>query len=278
MPREQPRPDTKAEEKELPMSGREVALITGASMGIGKELAEIFAADGRDLVLVARSEDKLQSLGKELESAHGITAHVVPADLTDPSAPANIFAALESKGIELDYLVNNAGFGATGAFAELSLKRQLDMVQVNVDAVVALTHMALQGMLARGKGRILNIASTAAFQPGPGMAMYFATKSFVLSFSEAVADEVRGTGVTVTAHCPGATSTNFTDTAGNGESLLFRLGAAPADKVARHAYRSMMKGKAVAIEGLMNWLSAFSVRFSPRALATRVAPWVNQTS
>ena len=260
------------------MSGREVALITGASMGIGKELAEIFAADGRDLVLVARSEDKLQSLGKELESAHGITAHVVPADLTDPAAPANIFAALESKGIELDYLVNNAGFGATGAFAELSLKRQLDMVQVNVNAVVALTHMALQGMLARGKGRILNIASTAAFQPGPGMAMYFATKSFVLPFSEAVADEVRGTGVTVTAHCPGATSTNFTETAGNGESLLFRLGAAPADKVARHAYRSMMKGKAVAIEGLMNWLSAFSVRFSPRALATRVARWVNQTS
>ena len=260
------------------MGGREVALITGASMGIGKELAKVFAADGRDVVLVARSEDKLQALGQELESAHGITAHVVPADLTDPAAPASIFAALESKGVELDYLVNNAGFGASGAFAELSLEWQLEMVQVNVNALMALSHMALQGMIARGKGRILNIASTAGFQPGPGMAVYFATKSFVLLFSEAVADEVRNTGVTVTAHCPGATATPFTDTAGNGSSLLFKLGAAPADKVARHAYRSMMKGKAVAIEGLMNWLTAFSVRFSPRALATTIARWMNRTS
>ncbi len=260
------------------MSGREVALITGASMGIGKELAKIFAADGRDLVLVARSEDKLQSLADELSSAHGITARVIPADLTNPEAPEAIFASLQSKGIELDYLVNNAGFGASGPFSELSLQWQREMIQVNVDALVALTHLALQGMIARRKGRILNIASTAAFQPGPGMAIYFASKSFVLLFSEAVADEVRDQGVTVTAHCPGATLTNFTDTAGNAKSLLFKLGAAPADKVARHAYRSMMKGKAVAIEGLMNWLTAFSVRFSPRALATRVTRWMNHKS
>ena len=134
------------------MSGREVALITGASMGIGKELAKVFAADGRDVVLVARSEDKLRALGNELESAHGITAHVVPADLTDPTAPASIFAAIESKGVELDYLVNNAGFGASGAFAELSLEWQLEMVQVNVNALMALSHMALQGMIAPRKG------------------------------------------------------------------------------------------------------------------------------
>jgi len=259
------------------MSGREVALVTGASMGIGKELAKIFAAEGHDVVLVARSEDKLQSLARELEDAHNITAHVMPADLTDPSAPADIFARLGSFDIELDYLVNNAGFGAVGAFAGLPLQRQMDMLQVNIDALVALTHLALQGMLARGKGRILNIASTAAFQPGPDMAIYYATKAFVLMFSEGIAEEVKDGGVTVTAHCPGATLTNFGDTAGNDTSILFRLGAARADKVARHAYRSMMKGKVVAIEGLMNWIAAFMVRFSPRALVRKVTRWLNQT-
>ena len=260
------------------MSGREVALITGASMGIGKELAKIFAADGRDLVLVARSEDKLRNLAQELEGAHGITAHVVPADLTDPGAPAAIFASLESKGLQLDYLVNNAGFGAQGEFATLPFQTQMDMLKVNVDAVVALTHLGLQGMLARKRGRILNIASVAGFQPGPDMTMYYATKAFVLMFSEGIAEEVKGSGVTVTVHCPGATATNFGETARNATSLYFRLGAAPADKVARHAYRSMMKGKVVAIEGLMNWLTAFSVRFSPRALVRKLARWMNQTS
>jgi hypothetical protein len=247
-------------------------------MGIGKELAKIFAADGHDLVLVARSEDKLRSLGGELESAHGITAHVVPADLTDPAAPADIFTSLESKGLQLDYLVNNAGFGAQGAFATLPFQTQMDMLKVNVDAVVALTHFGLQGMLARKRGRILNIASVAGFQPGPDMTMYYATKAFVLMFSEGIAEEVKGSGVTVTVHCPGATATNFGETARNATSLYFRLGAAPADKVARHAYRSMMKGKVVAIEGLMNWLSAFSVRFGPRAFVRKVTRWLNQTS
>lgn len=259
------------------MNGREVALITGASMGIGKELAKIFAAEGRDLVLVARSEDKLRSLGQELEDAHGITAHVVPADLTDPAAPAQIFASLESKGLQLDYLVNNAGFGAQGPFAELPLQSQLNILKVNIDALVALTHLSLQGMLARQKGRILNIASLAGFQPGPDMSIYYASKAFVLMFSEGVAEEVKGSGVTVTAHCPGATATNFGETAHNATSLYFRLGAAPADKVAKHAYRSMMKGRFVAIEGLKNWLAAFSVRFAPRALVRRITRWMNQT-
>lgn len=260
------------------MGQKEVALITGASMGIGKELSKIFAAAGCDLVLVARSEDKLRSLAQELEGAHGITAHVVPADLADPSSPANIFASLGSKGLELDYLVNNAGFGTTGAFAKVALQPQMEMIQVNIDALVALTHLALEGMLRRNKGRILNIASTAGFQPGPDMAVYYASKSFVILFSEGVAEEVRGTGVTVTAHCPGATHTNFADTAGNAKSILFKLGAAPADKVALDAYRSMMKGKVVAIEGFMNWFSAFSVRFTPRALIRKITKWLNQTS
>jgi short-subunit dehydrogenase len=260
------------------MSGRELALVTGASMGIGKELAKLFAASGRDVVLVARSKDKLDSLARELEGTHGVSAYVVPADLTDPKAPSTVFAALADRGLEVDYLVNNAGFGTVGPFAQTSLVQQRNMIQVNVDALVALTHLALQGMLSRGKGRILNIASTAAFQPGPDMSIYYATKAFVLSFSEGIAEEVKGLGVTVTAHCPGATATNFGDTAGNATSILFKLGAAPADKVARHAYRSMMKGKVVAIEGLMNWIAAFSVRFSPRALVRRITRWLNQTS
>lgn len=260
------------------MSGREVALITGASMGIGEELARVFAAEGRDLILVARSEDKLRSLGQQLEREHGVTAHVVPADLTDPSAPANVFAAVERLGLEVDYLVNNAGFGTQGPFAAEPLRTQMDMLKVNVDSVVALTHLALQGMLARKKGRILNIASAAAFQPGPDMSMYYATKAFVLMFSEGVAEEVRNAGVTVTAHCPGATVSNFGETAGNTTSRYFRIGAAPTRKVARHAYRSMMKGKVVAIEGLMNWVGAFTVRFSPRAVVRKITRWMNQTS
>lgn len=259
------------------MTTREVALITGASMGIGVELAKLFAADGHDVVLVARTEDKLRSLAQELETAHGITAHVVPSDLSNPSAPAELFEALEGRGLQVDYLANNAGFGATGAFAELPLQLQMDMLQVNIDALVALTHLALQGMLARGKGRILNIASTAGFQPGPNMAVYYATKSFVIMFSEGIAEEVESQGVTITAHCPGATATNFAQTAGNAQSFLFKLGAASPDKVARHAYRSMMKGKALAIEGLMNRLVAFSIRFSPRALVRKITRWLNQT-
>ena len=260
------------------MAEREVALVTGASMGIGKELAKLFAADGRDVVLVARSEDKLRSLAEELERTHAVSAHVISADLTDPNAPDAIFEAVQSKGLQLDYLVNNAGFGTTGPFAEAALPGQRDMIQVNVTALVALTHLALRGMLARRKGRILNIASTAGFQPGPDMSVYYATKAFVLSFSEAVAEEVRRTGVTVTAHCPGATATEFSHTAGNATSFLFKLGAAPTDRVARHAYRAMMRGKVVAIEGLLNWIAAFSVRLSPRALVRKIAYWLNQTS
>lgn len=259
------------------MTQKEVALITGASMGIGAELAKLFAADGHDVVLVARSEDKLIRLATELQTAYGITAHVLASDLSDPAAPAELFATLESRGIEVGYLVNNAGFGAVGAFAELPLPMQMGMLQVNIGALVALSHLALQGMLARKKGRILNIASTAAFQPGPDMSIYYASKAFVLMFSEGIAEEVRSQGVTVTAHCPGATATSFPQTAGNAESLLFKLGAASADRVARDAYRSMMKGKVVAIEGFVNWLVAFSIRLSPRALVRKIARWLNRS-
>lgn len=259
------------------MSNRELALITGASMGIGKSLAELFAADGHDIALVARSEDKLQAVASELQSKHGVTAHVIPADLTDPAAPERIFASLESKGLEVDYMVNNAGFGTTGPFTDASLKSQIDMVQVNMTALVALTHLALAKMVARRKGRVLNIASSAGFQAGPLMSVYYATKSFVILFSEGVAEEVKSAGVTVTAHCPGATATNFADTAGNAKSILFKLGAAPVDKVARHAYRAMMTGRVVAIEGLINKIAAFSNRFSPRAIVRKLTRWLNTT-
>ena len=257
------------------MSNRELALITGASMGIGKSLAELFAADGHDVALVARSEDKLRALASELESKHDVSAHVIPADLTDPAAPQRIFEALDSQGLEVDYMVNNAGFGTTGPFVEASLQSQLDMLQVNVNALVALTHLALDKMVVRRKGRVLNIASAAGFQAGPLMSVYYATKSFVILFSEGVAEEVKSAGVTVTAHCPGATATNFADTAGNAKSVLFKLGVAPVDKVARHAYRSMMAGRVVAIEGLINKIAAFSNRLSPRAIVRKLTRWLN---
>ncbi len=245
-------------------------------MGLGRDLAEIFAKDGHDVVLVARSRDKLESLATELKSQHGIAAHVLSADLTKPSAPEEIFASLARDNIELDYLVNNAGFGSHGTFWELPRRRELDMVEVNITALVHLTHLALQGMVARGKGRVLNIASTAGFQPGPGMSTYYATKAFVTTFTEGIAHELKGTGVTATAHCPGATATAFANTAGNAETPLFRFGlVADSKKVALHAYRSMMKGKAVAIAGFMNRLLALTVRFSPRWAVRYVSAFAN---
>ena len=260
------------------MSNKGTALITGASMGLGAEFARLFARDGHDVVLVARSRDKLEALADELRSSYSVTAHVMPSDLVSPTAAANLFSQLQTQGIELDFLVNNAGFGTNGKFAELPLQRELDQLQVNINALVDLTHRALQGMLERGRGRILNIASTAGFQPGPLMSTYYASKSFVLMFTEGLASELKGTGVTATAHCPGATATHFAENAGNDSSILFKLSVADPKKVALHGYRSMMRGKVVAIEGLINWLAAFSVRFTPRAMIRWVTRRLNATS
>jgi short-subunit dehydrogenase len=251
------------------------ALITGASMGLGREFARLFAADGIDVVLVARSEGKLRELAAELEKAHGIRAHVVADDLTDPAAPERIFQSVKRAGVELEYLVNNAGFGSHGRFDQLDAKRELEMVQVNIAALVHLTRLFLPELVSRGHGRVMNIASTAGFQPGPLMATYYATKAFVISFTEAIAYELRHTGVTVTAHCPGATATEFARTASNDTSMLFRLGAADAPAVARHAYRAMQRGQVLAIHGIVNWLLVQSVRFSPRALVRATVAWVN---
>ena len=181
---------------------KETALITGASSGIGLDLARLFAKDGHDVVLVARSEGKLREIAAELERDFGMTAHVIVADLAKPDAPQTLVAQLP---VDVDVLVNNAGFGVLGPFVETDLAKELEMIQVNVVALTHLTKLLLPPMVARRRGRVLNVASTAAFQPGPLMAVYYATKAYVLSFSEAIADELRDSGVTVTALCPGPT-------------------------------------------------------------------------
>jgi len=258
------------------MARRPLALVTGASAGIGLELCRLLAADGHDLVLVARRRERLDALAAELTAAHGAACHVVPADLADPSAPQSIAGALRSADLSVDVLVNNAGFGSNGPFHTLPLERELAMIQVNVTALVALTGLLLPGMVERGRGRVLNIASTAAFQAGPRMATYYATKGFVLSWSEAVAIELEGTGVTVTAHCPGATTSEFTSVAGTGETRLFQQQTpATSEEVAAHAWRATQAGQRVAIHGFLNRVGAFGVRLSPRGMAARIAARLN---
>lgn len=252
------------------------ALITGASAGIGKAMAPLFAREGHDLVLVARGKDRLEALATELQAAHRVTAHVVAADLTDPAAPFQIFEETQRLGLTIDFLVNNAGFGSNGPFLDLSLSREAEMVEVNCAALLKLTHFYAGPMRQRGFGRVLNIASTAGFQPGPYMATYYASKAFVVSFSEALSHELRDTGVTVTCHCPGATHTEFAAKAGNDKTRLFqRSGVASADEVAAHAYAAMMRGKPLAIHGALNTLLVQSLRFSPRALVRTIAAEVN---
>ena len=211
----------------------ETVLVTGASSGIGLELARCFAADGCRLILVARKGIALETLAAELRKAHKIQAQVFTADLAQPDTPNRLLGELQSAGIKVDVLVNNAGFGAQGKFAELPLERQLDMVQVNITAVAHLTRLLLPGMIERRRGGLLNVASTAAFQPGPGMAVYYATKAFLLSFTEALAEELAGTGVTATALCPGPTTTNFGTAAGGRFKPVARKVSMSATAVAR---------------------------------------------
>jgi hypothetical protein len=257
---------------------RRTALVTGASAGIGRELAALFAADGHDVVLVARSVPKLEALAGELATAHRVAAHVVGADLGDPGAPAAIVERVRALGLDVDFLVNNAGFGSSGAFLDLDLAREVGLVDVNVRSLLELTHRFAKPMRDRGFGRVMNIASTAGFQPGPFMATYYASKAFVVSFTEALAFELAGTGVTVTCYCPGATATEFAAAAGNAKSRLFeRGGVADAPSVARHAYGAMMKGRVLSVHGALNWFGMESVRFAPRSLVRRIAAGLNKT-
>ena len=256
---------------------KRTALITGASAGIGKALAPLFARDGHDVILVARGRERLEQLAAELTMLHGVQAHVIVADLGDPRAPVAIFEEVRERGLSVDFLVNNAGFGSNGAFLEQPLPREAEMVEVNCTALLQLSHLFGGPMRQRGFGRILNIASTAGFQPGPFMATYYASKAFVISFSEALAHELKGTGVTVTCHCPGATHTEFAGKAGNDKSRLFqRSGIPSAEEVAAHAYGAMMRGEVLAVHGMLNALMVFGVRFSPRGMVRAMAAQVNQ--
>jgi short-subunit dehydrogenase len=248
---------------------KKTALITGASSGIGLDFARLFAEGGYDVVLVARTESKLKTLADELSSKHGVRALAVAADLADPAAPGRLMERLKAEGVQVEVLVNNAGYASYGAFAETDLDAELKMIQVNISALTALTKAVLPGMLARKSGRILNVASTAAFQPGPLMAVYYATKAYVLSFSEALANETQGTGVSVTCLCPGPTKTGFQERAKMEESKLVK-GKEIMDSgtVARAGYEALHRGQALIIPGFMNKVMAQSVRFLPRSAIT----------
>ena len=240
------------------------ALITGASGGIGAELARYHAARGGDLVLVARSEDKLKALQLELENAHKIKVMVVVADLAQPESADQIFSATEQAGLNIDILINNAGFGGHGKFHERQLRKDQAMMQVNMVSLVNLTHLYLQGMVQRNYGKILHVASTAAFLPGPLQAVYYATKSFVVSFSQAISQELDGTNVTSTALCPGAVATGFVS-AGDLEGIKVWDKAATAESVAKCGYDAMIKGDLVKINEkglsfLLNWIIPFLPR------------------
>ncbi len=249
---------------------KECVLITGASSGIGLELAKRFAADGCRLILVARNTAALEALAEELRQKFSIEVRVLTADLRLAETPQRIFAALTGAGIVVDVLVNNAGFGTHGEFVETPLDRQIDMVQVNVTALTDLTGLFLPGMIQRRRGGVLNIASTAAFQPGPRMAVYYATKAFVVSFGEAIAEEVNGTGVTVTTVGPGPTRTNFGRVANfRGSDSLLR-GAMTAEAVAVHGHRAFRRGRVLVISGLQNRLPALIVKFLPRILVRKI--------
>src|SRR5262249_33709492 len=249
---------------------RETVLITGASSGIGLDLARLMAANF-DLILTARGQAELEKIARELQDQHGNNVHVVPADLSRPEAPAQLFGEIERRALPVDVLINNAGFGAYGRFAELDLQRELEMIQVNISALTSLTKLVLPGMLQRKRGRIMNVASTAGFQPGPLMAVYYATKAYVIMFSEAVAHELQGSGVTVTCLCPGATATQFAGRAGMEQSALFKMGAMRSADVARAGYKGMMSGKTMVIPGWLNKTLAISVRYSPRKLVTSIS-------
>jgi short-subunit dehydrogenase len=249
----------------------ETVLITGASSGIGLELAKCFAADGCRLMLVARTQAALEKLASDLRREHHVEAVVLPGDLSLPETPPRIFKELSAQKIAVDVLVNNAGFGAIGPFDELPLERQLEMLQVNITALTALTGLFLPGMIGRRRGGILNVASLAGFVPGPGMAVYYATKAFVLSFTEALAGELEGTGLKVTALCPGPTTTNFGNVAGSKNVKLLRTSRMTGEEVARFGHQAFRCGRVVAVPGLQGKFLIALVRILPRALVRKIA-------
>lgn len=248
------------------------ALITGASGGIGYELAKLFANDHHNLVLVARNGPRLTQIADEMQRQFGVSVKTVTLDLVASAAPQRLFDELKREGIAVDILVNNAGYGKLGEFAAVPAEESLGQIQLNVTALTFLTRLFLGPMLERRSGRIMNVASTAGFQPGPLMAVYYATKAYVISFSEALANELAGQGITVTCLCTGATETGFASRAGNDKSRLFKqLASMDAKTVALKGYRGVMAGKTLVIPGLKNWLLVESLRVSPRKLVTAIS-------
>lgn len=251
------------------------ALITGASNGIGLELAFTFARNGSSMVLVARNGAKLQELQTTLTSKYGVEVHILALDLGKPEAAETLFAFTQQHQLRIEWLVNNAGFGDFGLFHELNWSNQSQMIAVNITTLTHLCRVYSAQMVQHKSGRILNVASTAAFQPGPTMAVYYATKAYVLHFSEAIQNELAPFGISVTALCPGPTESGFQAAASIEETKLVKGKKLPTSKeVAEYGYKAMMKGKAVAIHGFQNYLMANSVRFTPRSLVVKLVRWI----
>ncbi len=256
-----------------------VALITGASAGLGSEFAKLFADDGHTLILVARRLERLNEISSALRMINAKTrVEVIEQDLSVPGAGTELFAKVSALGLPpVDYLVNNAGFGNSGRFSTVPLDEELELIDLNVRCLVELTHLYLPSMIARGSGRILQVGSVAGFQPGPYMANYFASKAFVNSFSEALAEELLGTGVTCTVLAPGATRTEFAAAAGLEKSRLFAVGAADSLSVVRAGYAGMMAGRVLVIAGLKNKILVQLQRLTPRFVARKVAGYLNRS-
>lgn len=253
-------------------------LLTGASSGIGYELAFVFARHKRNLILVARSEDKMQELKKNIQAQFQVDVQVVPFDLAQQNSAQKIFDLIQSQKWSIDCLVNNAGFGDHGPFVESSPQKITEMIQLNITTLTNLTRLFLPAMIQNNSGQILNVASTAAFQPGPLMSVYYATKAYVLHFSEGIYEELKGTGVTVTALCPGPTTSGFQKAANLQDVPLFDLMKAPDSKsVAEYGYKSMQNGTIVAVHGFLNSITAAIVGFLPRTWARQLAMRLQQS-
>jgi hypothetical protein len=255
---------------------RTIALLTGASAGIGRDLAIVLAENGHDLAITARDESRLRQLADELHNQFGVRVEVIVKDLARPESPQELFNEIAAKNIQIDLLINNAGFGAGGRFDQIPLEKTLQMLQVNITALTHLTRLFLPDMIQRKRGRVMNVASTAAFVSGPLMAEYYASKAYVLSLSEAIAFELKHSGVTVTALCPGPTSTEFQKRAGLEHSALFKHAGMDSMTVARIGYRAMMSGKRIAITGMTNKILTNLNRFVPRALVGSIVKKLNQ--
>ena len=254
------------------------ALITGATSGIGLELAQLFAGDGHDLVIVARRKELLNKIADQIKTDFGVKVTVIPKDLTEKDSPQEIFDQLSDSGIEIGIVVNNAGFGAVGEFSDLDHQRQIDMLNLNINSLVSLTRLFLPDMIERNHGGILNVGSLAGFQPGPYAAVYYATKAFVLSFTESLAEELKGKNIKISCLAPGPTNTEFGEVSGLDKSFLFKFGTMGAKEVARQGYMGFKSGKTIVIPGFTNRLLPFLVRISPRTLVRKITARLNKAS